>query len=170
LTPSFRQNVTITEQVRLVPRRCPLRNFGQDTDYSDRAFRRFLQALQANVGVVSRGHNSFLPVPLLFITVSAFINLPATTWLQFFSKILSTTGFPQAPITNINCQMQISRWDRTDSLASRLRAPGSGDRIATEAKISVLSNTPRLTPRPTKLPTQWVPVFFLGGNKDGACS
>jgi len=67
-------------------------NFGQDTDYSDRAFRRSLQSLRANFGVVSRGHDSFPPVPLLFITVSAFFNLTPTTWLQFFSKGLSTTS------------------------------------------------------------------------------
>jgi len=47
---------------------------------------------------------------------------------------LSTTGFPQAPFTNINCQMQFMWWDWTVGLASRLRARGSGDRIATEAK------------------------------------
>jgi hypothetical protein len=59
-------------------------NFGQDTDYSNRALSRFLQSLQANFGVVSKSHDSFLPVPFLFITVSAFFNLPATTGFQFF--------------------------------------------------------------------------------------
>jgi len=63
-------------------------NFGQDTDYSDRALSRYLLSLQANFRVVSRSHDSFLPVPFLFITVSAFFNLRATTGLQFLAKFL----------------------------------------------------------------------------------
>ena len=90
LTPRFRYDVIITEQVRLVLRRCPLRTLVRTPDYSDRAFRRFLQSLQADFGVVSRVHGSFPPVSLLFITVSAFFNLPATTWLQFFKLPVTT--------------------------------------------------------------------------------
>jgi hypothetical protein len=122
-TPSFRHDVYSYWAGYTCIEEMSASNSGQDTDYSDRAFRRFLQSFQAYLGALSIGHDIFLPVRLLFITVSVFFTLPATTWFQFsFRDILNTTGFPQAPFTNINGQMQFMLWDRTVGLASRLRS------------------------------------------------